>query len=74
MKSIKPLRIRYLVFIMDGGVKYYLRDWIIADKRDHLVFDVELRYATKFKDWDAAYKMRERMVKLNYHPHIEQVM
>ena len=69
----QPQKTRFRIYISDGGTKFYLRDWIICDQRDNLLFDVDVRYAMKFRDWNAAMKYRERMILLNYHPHIEAI-
>lgn len=64
---------QYRIYIADGGTKFYLRDWIICDERDNLVFDAERRNAMKFRKWEAAMKYRERMILLDYHPNIEAI-
>lgn len=68
---MNPFIPRYRIYISDGGTRFYLRDWMICDKRDNLIFDVDRRYAMRFKSWDVAMKYREKMVNLGYHPHIE---
>ena len=68
---MSPFKQRYRIYISDGGTKFYLRDWIICDQFDNLIFDVDRHYAMVFKTWDAAMRYRERMILLNYHPHIE---
>lgn len=39
---MKPERLpptQFRIFISDGRTKFYLRDWIVYDKHDNLVFD-----------------------------------
>lgn len=73
MRKPQPQIVQYRIYISDGTTKFYLRDWIVCDERDNLVFDTELRYSMKFKKWGAAMGYRDKMVQLGYHPHIEQV-
>ena len=73
MRKPQPQIVQYRIYISDGTTKFYLRDWIVCDERDNMVFDTELRYSMKFKKWDAAMRYRDKMVQLGYHPHIEQV-
>lgn len=73
MTQSQPLIIQYRIYISDGNTRYYLRDWIVCDKYDNLVFDAELHFAMKFRKWNTAMQYREKMVRLGYHPHIEQV-
>ena len=68
-----PHGIRYRIYIADGGTKFYLRDWVVSDDLDNLVFDVDRRYAMLFMKFDIAMKYREKMIIMNYHPHIERV-
>lgn len=71
---MKPKQgVRYRIYISDGLTKFYLRDWIVTDHRDNLVFDVDRHYSMKFKSMETAMKYRERMILLNYHPHIERI-
>ena len=62
---MNPSPPRYRIYISDGGTKYYLRDWII--------FDVDRNRAMKFKSWDAVMRFRDKMIGLDYHPHIESI-
>ena len=71
MKQLQ--KTQYRIYISDGSTRFYLLDWIICDQRDNLLFDVDVRYAMKFRNWNAAMKYRERMILLNYHPHIEAI-
>jgi hypothetical protein len=73
---MKPERLpptQFRIFISDGRTKFYLRDWIVYDKHDNLVFDAERQFAMIFKNWNMAMKYRERMILLDYHPHIEAI-
>jgi len=64
--------IQYLIYIADGGTKFFLRDIIVHEKREHYFFDVDCRYAMKFHKWEKAAKYRERMIRDGYYPHIAQ--
>ena len=72
MKVFHSDKILYRIYIRENGVRYYLCDWIIYDKKDHLRFDTECRYAMTFDRWAIAMRYRDRMVSLGYDPHIEQ--
>lgn len=73
MSSKKLPKIQYRIYITDGGTKFFLRDIIAYEKREHYFFDTDSRYAMRFHKWDAAMKYRERMIRDDYHPHIEQI-
>lgn len=64
---------QYRIYISDGGTKFFLRDIIAHEKMEHYFFDVDRRYAMKFKNWSMAMKYRDRMIALNYHPHIKSI-
>lgn len=68
---MKPFTPRYRIYISEHCTKFYLRDWVICDERDNLIFDADRRYAMKFRSWDAALKYHEKMKALKYDPHIE---
>lgn len=70
---MNPSPPRYRIYISDGDTKYYLRDWIICDEFNNLIFDVDRNRAMMFKSWDAVMRYREKMVGLDYHPHIESI-
>ena len=70
---MNPSPPKYRIYISDGGTKYYLRDWIICDEFNNLIFDVDRNRAMMFKSWDAVIRYREKMVGLDYHPHIESI-
>jgi len=62
---------RYRIYISDGGTRFYLRDIVAHEKREHYFFDTDSRYAMWHRSFDTAMKYRERMVDAGYHPHIE---
>lgn len=66
-----PPEVQYRIYISDGGTRFYLRDIIAHEHNEHYFFDTDVRYAMRFRKWDMAMKYRERMVRANYHPHIE---
>lgn len=70
---MNPSQLRYRIYISDDGRKHYLRDWIICDAFNNLIFDVDRNRAMKFKSWDAVMKYRDKMIGLDYHPHIESI-
>lgn len=70
---MNPSKLRYRIYISDDGRKQYLRDWIICDAFNNLIFDVDRNRAMKFKSWDAVMKYRDKMIGLDYHPHIESI-
>jgi len=70
---VNPSQLRYRIYISDDGRKHYLRDWIICDAFNNLIFDVDRNRAMKFKSWDAVMKYRDKMIGLDYHPHIESI-
>jgi len=70
---VNPSKLRYRIYISDDGRKQYLRDWIICDAFNNLIFDVDRNRAMKFKSWDAVMKYRDKMIGLDYHPHIESI-
>ena len=70
---MNPSQLRYRIYISDDGRKQYLRDWIICDAFNNLIFDVDRNRAMKFKSWDAVMKYRDKMIGLDYHPHIESI-
>lgn len=72
-KQMQPPERQFRIYISDGGTKFYLRDVIVCDKNDHYFFDVDRRFAMTFRKMNTAMKYRERMILLNYHPHIEPV-
>lgn len=67
----KPPDVQYRIYISDGGTKFYLRDIIAHEHKEHYFFDVDRRYAMKFRKFDMARKYLERMQRADYHPHIE---
>ena len=70
---MNPSPPKYRIYISDGSTKYYLRDWIICDAFNNLIFDVDRNSAMKFKSWDAVMRFRDKMIGLDYHPHIESI-
>ena len=48
MSSKKLPKIQYRIYITDGGTKFYLRDIITYEKREHYFFDTDSRYAMRF--------------------------
>ena len=73
MSRKKQPTVQYRIYISDGGTRFYLRDIIVYEKREHYSFDTDSRYAMMFKKWDAAMRCRDRMIRADYHPHIELV-
>lgn len=68
-----PKRTTYRIFIRDGRSTFCLQDIIVHDKKSNPVFNTEISRAMTFFGFDAAKKMRDRLVAMNYHPHIEQI-
>lgn len=68
-----PPEVRYRIYISDGGTKFYLRDIIAHEHKEHYFFDTDSRYAMRYRSFDIALKYRERMVSAGYHPHIESI-
>lgn len=64
---------QYRIYIIDDQTRFYLRDWVVCDEYDHLIFDADRRYAMKFARWNIAMRCRDRMVILKYQPHIEAI-
>lgn len=64
---------KYRIYIVEDRRRHYLRTWTTWGKFEHLIFDVDARYAMKFRDFATAMDYRDRMIKMNYKPHIEGI-
>ena len=65
---------RYRIYIQDGNTRFYLRDWIACDDNDHLVFDVDRRYAMRFKRWHTVKWYQRKMVAMGYTPFVDEYL
>lgn len=61
----------FRIYIVDRRTKLYLREWIVCEGRDHILFDTDRRYAKQFKRLEKAKECKQRMIALKYHPRIE---
>lgn len=61
---------KYVIYIDDGGRKYWLHDIIASDYDLHPVFASQRKLAMKMRDFDAAMGWREKLLCIGYAPHI----
>ena len=61
----------YRIYIFEGRRKFYLMDVIVHDNMEHPQFGVDWSHAMTFPNLRTAMHYRQRLIDLNYQPHIE---
>ena len=65
---------RYRIYIQEGRSRFYLRDWIVCDGNDNLIFHSDWRYAMRFQKWHVVRWYQKKMVELGYKPFVDEYM